>query len=465
MGCCVTFLFLQTGYASTADYSGSLRLKYEYQHFVIKNIDIFIDEENSKNNENKVNSDIEFCFAEDIEKNVIKEKQDKFIIQNNLLQSIEKENIIKNIENNSESNDSDNSNKKKNNKIINKQKIKQYITENILPFVNQEKNDVVISKKEEKIIFEGYAQQGISVNIDTTVDLIVFAIENNISHVNIDVTKIEPIVTVNDEELKNKGITELVSVGRSNFTGSSWKRVKNVTNGASKFNGYLIPNNYIFSFNEQLGEINGSTGYVPELVILGSKVVPEYGGGLCQVSSTAYRGSMLAGMEIVERHNHSYAVSYYAPHGSDATIYSPIKDFKFKNTSGNALLLQTRRGGYNNNELFFHYYGTKPSDRDVQIFGPFQSNYRGALASKTTYDPSLPAGTAQVVSHSVAGFKSQFYRSVKEGNENLYKDIFKSIYQARGYWVIRGGEDPAVIAQKKAEEAKEAEKTEDVSSE
>ena len=93
MGCCVTFLFLQTGYASTKDYSGSLRLKYEYQHFVIKNIDIFIDEENSansQNSENKTNmsnSDIEFCFAEDIEKNVIQEKQDKFIIQNNLLKS------------------------------------------------------------------------------------------------------------------------------------------------------------------------------------------------------------------------------------------------------------------------------------------------------------------------------------------------------------------------------------------
>ena len=109
MGCCVTFLFLQTGYASTADYSGSLRLKYEYQHFVIKNIDIFIDEENSENSENETNisnSDIEFCFAEDIEKNVIQEKQDKFIIQNNLLQSIEKDSIIKNIENNSDSNNS-----------------------------------------------------------------------------------------------------------------------------------------------------------------------------------------------------------------------------------------------------------------------------------------------------------------------------------------------------------------------
>jgi len=165
MGCSVTFLFLQTGYTSADNYSGSLRLKYEYQHLVIKNIDLFLDE---TNRENISNSDMEFCFAEDVEENIMKEKQYEFIIQNNLLNNVEKEKIIKNTENINDRSEN------KYNKIINKQKIKKYLIENIVPFVNQEKNDVVISKKEEKIIFEGYGQQGISVNIETTINLIVF---------------------------------------------------------------------------------------------------------------------------------------------------------------------------------------------------------------------------------------------------------------------------------------------------
>ncbi len=447
--------FVQTVFAKVENYSGSLRLKYEYQHLVINDISIFVDRKQNKTENNtlvndSINKDFGFCFSEDLDETVIDDKKQKFKNQDT---------VLENFENTKEDKDDTNIEKKIEKteiQIINKEKIKHYVVENVVPFLNQEQNNVTISRdKEQKIIFDGYGQQGISVNVDTTVELIAMAIENNISYVNIDVSKQEPEVIVTDEELKKLGIKELVSVGRSDFRGSSWKRVKNVTNGASKFNGYLIPNNYIFSFNEQLGDIDASTGYVPELVILGAKVVPEYGGGLCQVSSTAYRGAMLSGMEIVERHNHSYAVSYYAPHGSDATIYSPIKDFKFKNTSGNALLLQTRRGGHNNNELFFHFYGTKPLNRDVQIFGPFKSNFRGALASKTTYDPSLPAGTATVVSHSVPGVTSQFYRSVKENNKILYRDIFKSIYQARGYWVIRGGEDPELLAKQEKDTKKE----------
>ncbi len=433
-------VLMQSVLADVLDYSGSLRLKYEYQHVVINDVSIFLAED-INNPESNMDKNIEFCFAEDITENIIKKKKEEFkfnILNKNLNSSIVNKKNIK--------------------KYISREKIKNYLEKKIVPLINQEQKNVIISRDEKsnKIIFDGYGQQKISVNIKETIDLIIFAIENNISYVNIDVTKIEPILTVKDDELKKIGITELVSVGRSDFSNSSWKRIKNVTNGASKFNGYIIPDNYIFSFNEQLGEINASTGFVPELVILGDKVIPEYGGGLCQVSSTAYRGSMLAGVEIVERHNHSYAVSYYAPHGSDATIYSPTKDFKFKNTSGHALLMQTRRGGHNNNELFYYYYGTKPKNRDVYILGPFKSNFRGALASKVTYDSSLPEGTHKVVSHSVSGFTSRFYRIVKEDKKDLYNDIFKSIYQARGYWEIRGGEDPS----KKIEETEEIEEIE-----
>ena len=39
---------------------------------------------------------------------------------------------------------------------------------------------------------------------------------------------------------------------------------------------------------------------------------------------------LYANLEIVERHNHSYAVSY-VPAGRDATVAYGGKDFKFKN--------------------------------------------------------------------------------------------------------------------------------------
>ena len=103
-----------------------------------------------------------------------------------------------------------------------------------------------------------------------------------------------------------------------------------------------------------MGEIDGSNGYLTELVIKGDKTVPEYGGGLCQVGTTVFRGALDSGLPITERRNHSYRVSYYEPAGTDATIYDPAPDFKFVNDTGNYILIQSRVEG---DDLYFDFWG------------------------------------------------------------------------------------------------------------
>jgi vancomycin resistance protein YoaR len=387
----------------------NIRLKHEYQHIIFSNLNKFIKKVEVKNND-------EFCL--------------------------------------------DDENKKMYTQVVDTDGIKKYIEKNIVPIINQDQKNVTISMDDKgNILFDGFAQRGKRVNIEETINSIENAIKENIYYVTISVDITEPNINIDSEELKNRGIKELVAVGRSDFNGSSGKRIINIMAGSSKFNGHIIPKDSVFSFTDKLGPINSSTGYVKELVILGDKVLPEYGGGLCQVSSTSYRGAMIAGMEIVERHNHSYAVDYYEPAGSDATIYVGHKDFKFKNTSNSDLLLQTKRGGKNNKELFFIYYGTK-TNRDVNIFGPLKNNYRKPLATKITYDESKPSNYSQTVSHRVTGFNASFFREVKENNKELYKDNFFSKYQARGRWVIRGAKEEP----KEIEEIKEntIEKTESI---
>lgn len=398
----VAFFFSVSGVGAEEEWNtGNIRLKHEYQHFVLKNAGQFVE-----TGAQKLIPTEPFCYDAELEQST--EESEKTQTQAS-------------------------------HKTVNTEAIQEYLREYIAKKIDQEVHHVTISKDENgKIVFDGYAQEGVMLDLEESAELIASAITNNIHYVTLKVEKVSPIITVNDEDLKQKGIQELVSVGRSDFSGSSWKRIHNVMTGASKFNGYLLPKGEVFSFTDQLGAINGATGYVKELVILGNKVLPEYGGGLCQVSSTAYRAAMLAGMEIVERHNHSYAVSYYEPFGSDATIYSGHKDFRFQNTSDGDILIQTRRGGHNNQELFFHYYGTKPN-RSVQIFGPLITNYRTPPATKITYDSTKPTGYSQTVSHRVTGFNAQFFRTVTEEGESLYSDEFFSPYQARGTWIIRGG--------------------------
>jgi vancomycin resistance protein YoaR len=82
-------------------------------------------------------------------------------------------------------------------------------------------------------------------------------------------------------------------------------------------------------------------GYLPAPVIDDNgRKVPDYGGGLCQVSTTVYNAALAARLPIVERHPHSKPVRY-APNGRDATVYTD-KDLKFRNSRRYPLYLLVR---------------------------------------------------------------------------------------------------------------------------
>jgi len=167
-------------------------------------------------------------------------------------------------------------------------------------------------------------------------------------------------------ETNDLGITELVAVGESDFSGSPANRVHNVTIGADKFDGIIIAPGEEFSFNKHLGDVDAENGFLPELVIKSGGLIAEFGGGLCQVSSTTFRAAMNAGIPITARRNHSFAVQYYAPQGTDATIYPGAVDFKFVNNLPGHLLMHTKIVG---RKLYFELYGTKDS-RQVAFEGP-----------------------------------------------------------------------------------------------
>lgn len=182
-------------------------------------------------------------------------------------------------------------------------------------------------------------------------------------------------------QTNNLGINELVAVGESDFTGSPRNRRVNIKVGADKFNGLIIKPGGEFSFNKVLGDVDAEHGFLPELVIKRSGVVPEFGGGLCQVSSTAFRAAMNAGLPIVERRNHSFAVKYYAPQGTDATIYPGVTDFRFTNNLSSHLLIRTRVEG---DKLYYDFYGTK-DDRKISFDGPYQYEKQSNGAMKAVW--------------------------------------------------------------------------------
>lgn len=175
------------------------------------------------------------------------------------------------------------------------------------------------------------------------------------------VNQVEPKVKTG--EVNNLGINEILGVGHSNYKGSPANRIKNIRHAVKdKLGGILIKPGEEFSLLKALEPFTIEGGYLPELVIKGTRIKPEIGGGLCQIGSTMFRAAMNAGMPIVERRNHSLVVRYYNDPrnnnpGTDATIYDPAPDFKFTNDTGNYVLLTTEMNEVTK-DLYFTLWGT-----------------------------------------------------------------------------------------------------------
>lgn len=225
-------------------------------------------------------------------------------------------------------------------------------------------------------------------------------------------------------DIERYGIKELIGTGTTSFSGSTQSRIHNISMGVQYISGTLIKPGEEFSTIGHLGAIDGSSGYLQELVIKENQTIPEFGGGLCQVSTTLFRAVMNAGLEVTERHNHSYRVSYYEPPiGMDATIYSPKPDFKFKNDTTNYVLIQ---GKINGNKITFDVYGTKDG-REVEITEPYVYDVTSPAEDIYIDDPSLAPGEVKRIDRAHPGAKAVFYYRVKkDGKVNETK--FNSSY-------------------------------------
>ena len=225
------------------------------------------------------------------------------------------------------------------------------------------------------------------------------------------------------------GIRELVSRGVSDFSGSIPGRIYNIKLAASRINGSLIAPGEEFSFNSNLGDISSATGYQSAYVIENGRTVLGDGGGVCQVSTTAFRAALNAGLEITARSAHAYRVGYYEKlgfkPGLDAAIYQPSLDLKFKNNTPKYILISAYTNG---TRLTFDFYGTS-DNREVKISEPIVSNTRPAPEPRYQDDPSLNRGVTKQVDFAATGATSKFTQTVTLNNQVIINKTFTSVYR------------------------------------
>lgn len=237
---------------------------------------------------------------------------------------------------------------------LDSEKFFSFLKEKISPEIEREPTKPQFEFKDDKVSFFSPGSDGLKINQEKTFDNVLNSfVMKDFSQVflSVEISKTDDVGNTND-----MGIKELIGSGHSNFAGSPTNRRHNIKVGAEKLNGLIIKPGEEFSLVTALGPTTAEAGYLPELVIKGNKTVPEYGGGLCQVATTMFRAALGTGLPITERKNHSYRVSYYEPAGTDATIYSPRPDLKFKNDTNHNILIQARFEGVN--DMYFDFWGT-----------------------------------------------------------------------------------------------------------
>ncbi|MDD5732034.1 MAG: VanW family protein [Patescibacteria group bacterium] len=301
-----------------------------------------------------------------------------------------------------------------------KEKITQYLKE-IATSVDKEPVDGRFEMKNGKVSEFVMGNNGAKLLIDESIEEIKNAIIDQDNKVKL---RVQIVEAKNVEDMGKMGIKELVATGQSNFFGSPNNRVHNIAVGAQVFNGILIKPGENFSFITYLGEVSAKTGYLPELVIKEDKTIPEYGGGLCQVSTTFFRTAINAGFPILERTEHAYRVVYYEPAGFDSTIYDPKPDLIFKNDTANYILIQTR---ISSTELFVDFYGTNDG-RKVEVSKSVVYNFVAPGDPIMIETTDLAPGEKKQTDIAHTGADAYFTRKITYADGKAKDDRFDSHY-------------------------------------
>lgn len=281
-----------------------------------------------------------------------------------------------------------------------------------------------------QIIREG--RIGYKLDVDAAVEMINGAVATVTRELDLPVQEVQPRVTA--ENLNTLGIRELVSTGKSDFTGSAAYRVTNIEVGVQKMHGILIGPGDEFSFNENVGNIDAANGFVEGYAIVGNRTQLEPGGGICQDSTTLFRAAFYAGLPFTSWTPHRFRISWYEKYdtiGMDSTIFTGGgPDLRFVNDTGNWLLIQ----GYADRArgtVTFALYGTRVAGRTVERTQPEITNETPAPTQPVYVDdPEQPLGTFKQTDTARGGLDIEIWRVVKQNGEVLRREPFRTSFEA-----------------------------------
>lgn len=233
------------------------------------------------------------------------------------------------------------------------------------------------------------------------------------------VKRIKPPVT--EEELS--GIEESLGSFSTKFDPMQEERSHNIKLAGEAVNNTIVRPGEELSFNAVLGGTGGEKGYKKAPVIMGNKLTKDYGGGVCQVSTTLYNAVLLAGVEVLERHSHTIPVDYVRP-GLDATVALGEKDFRIRNNKKYPLYISCKVSLEEGN-LEIRILGKDKKKQSVRVEPEVDVIPPKVMV---TSNPRMARGEISIKSEGRQGYRVEVYRVTGHKNEEEKELISKNYY-------------------------------------
>ena len=311
--------------------------------------------------------------------------------------------------------------------------------------IHTEKSNATLDpKKDYKIV---KAVNGISFDVASAQTVFDNAAEGETVTIPLEIDK--PKITT--KKLKKYLFRDVLGSCTTNVSGTS-ARISNVDLAAQKIDGKILLPGETFSYNDTVGERTAERGFQKAPAYLNGESVQEFGGGICQVSSTLYKSTLLSNLKIVEHHNHSY-VSSYIGIGMDATVSWGGPDFQFKNNTDYPIKISAK---YSGGQVTCKIYGAKLDDKKIEM----TAETLKVNSCDTVYqeDDSMDKGVTEVISSGHDGYVVQTYRNIYDGDGKKISSEKEAycVYKKKDRIVRVGTKEPEISEEEPEQETEES---------
>ncbi|ENY8690698.1 TPA: VanW family protein [Clostridioides difficile] len=241
---------------------------------------------------------------------------------------------------------------------------------------------------------------------------------------------------VKKEQLAN--IDTNLGTYSTTFKTSQINRSINIKLATDNISNVLLMPGETFSFNKHTGKRSKENGYKSAPVIMEGEMEEDYGGGVCQVSSTLYNSVLYAGLEIVNVKNHTIPSSY-VPKGRDATVADSGIDFLFKNNLKHPVYIKNYVSG---NQIVCNIYGSAEDKQNITISTKLDGVSQTTM--KRVNDPTMPKGKEKVDKSGRNAYSVSTYRTFNDANGKKIKTekIANSYYPKKEGIILVGTMEP-----------------------